>query len=125
MVLMRVTTALLALAVVAHRANGQGSDSTKTAHPSSSVVLFDIVLANDRPGAPDPNDSAKAVLATQKLRESLSNATGGLLIESASVAAAESRLVHKSLAEKWARSGQSPERSVNRPTSTGHSPDDS
>jgi uncharacterized protein DUF2380 len=90
MAFMRVTTALLALAVVAHRVNGQGSDSAKTAHPSSSVALFDIVLANDRPGAPDPNDSAKAVLATQKLRESLANAPGVRLIDSARVAAAES-----------------------------------
>lgn len=88
---MRVTIALLALSVVGHAMKGQGTDSARLARPSSSagVVLFDIVLANDRANVPDPNDSAKAVLATQKLRESLANAPGVRLVDSASVAAAE------------------------------------
>jgi len=87
---MRLTMGFLAFAVVGHPVKGQGTDSAKAAHPSNSasVVLFDVVLANDRATPPDPSDSAKVVLATQKLRESLVN-SGVRLVDSAAAAAAQ------------------------------------
>lgn len=54
------------------------------------VAMLNIALYNDRANLREPTDSAKAVLATEKLRDTLAHSPGLDLIDSARVAAAES-----------------------------------
>lgn len=84
--------AALGLAFLARPAVGQTYAAARsTSQPSGvPVAMLNIALYNDRANLREPTDSAKAILATEKLRDTLSRSAGVKLIDSASVAAAES-----------------------------------
>jgi hypothetical protein len=54
-----------------------------------SVAMLNMALYNDRANVKEPTDSAKALIATAKLRDTLSRFSGLQLVDSARVAAAE------------------------------------
>jgi TolB-like protein len=68
---------LLTLLVVPALARGQ------------SVAMLDMAMYNARANVQEPTDSAKAVIATEKLRDTLSRFPGVALVDSARIAAAE------------------------------------
>jgi len=82
----------LGLAFLARPAVGQTNAAARSTSQVSGVqvAMLNIALYNDRANLREPTDSAKAILATEKLRDTLSHSAGVKLIDSASVAAAES-----------------------------------
>jgi uncharacterized protein DUF2380 len=84
--------AVLGLLIPARPAAGQAylAKHTTSHAPGVPVAMLNIALYNDRANLREPTDSAKAILATEKLRDTLARSAGVNLIDSASVAAAES-----------------------------------
>jgi Protein of unknown function (DUF2380) len=56
---------------------------------AQSVAMLNMALYNDRANVKEPTDSAKAVIATERLRDTLARFPGVRLVDPAKVAAAE------------------------------------
>jgi TolB-like protein len=63
--------------------------ATSAVAQAQSVAMLNMAMYNERANVREPTDSAKAVIATDKLRDTLSRFPGLKLVDPATIAAAE------------------------------------